>query len=212
MDDTVAITFIRHGLTKSNLKKAYLGWTDEELSEQGRKELSRYLHMNPASIFTSDLKRCIETASILFPLQPVMTIPDLREMHFGDWEWLTHEDLQEDDHYQKWLEGYERMNTPNGESFLQFQQRVEKGWDQIRNRIIHGKNKDTVIIAHGGSLRYILSQLDSEQRSFWDIPLSHGSGYTIQTTIQDFMEGKRCILSPVERSMVKESGPQNHTK
>ncbi|WP_163102380.1 histidine phosphatase family protein [Peribacillus alkalitolerans] len=211
MDDIVAITFLRHGLTESNAKNAYLGWTDEVLSEQGRRELCGYSHINPTFIFTSDLKRCKETASILFPSQSISTVQGLREMHFGDWEGLTHDELQADKHYQKWLDNYDKMSTPNGESFQQFQQRVETGWEQIRNRIISEKIKETVVIAHGGSLRYILSLLDKEKKSFWDFPLSHGTGYTIQLTLQDLGEGKRCILSPVERLMENGSGPSKNS-
>ena len=64
---------IRHGATAGNLEKRYVGRTDEGLTEQAVFFLQeealklRELAGNVAAIITSPMKRCLETAEILFP-------------------------------------------------------------------------------------------------------------------------------------------------
>ena len=62
------IYLIRHGLTQGNLEGRYIGCnTDESLCEQGRNQLQS-LHMPLVSrVFVSPMKRCIESAAILYP-------------------------------------------------------------------------------------------------------------------------------------------------
>lgn len=64
---------IRHGATAGNLEKRYVGRTDEGLTEQAVSDLKeealklREISGNVAAIITSPMKRCLETAEILFP-------------------------------------------------------------------------------------------------------------------------------------------------
>ena len=66
------IYFIRHGQTKYNVEGRFVGSTDLPLSEDGRKQIfnkwdSIKSHIERDIIFTSPMKRCIETAGIIFP-------------------------------------------------------------------------------------------------------------------------------------------------
>ena len=65
------ICFIRHGITAGNEQKKYIGSTDEPISDAGRKCLikraSEGIYGTPDIVFSSPMKRCIETAQILFP-------------------------------------------------------------------------------------------------------------------------------------------------
>ena len=65
------IYFIRHGFTKGNEEGRYVGRTDESLSETGRNKLSEIVwnatYMTPNVILVSPMKRCIETAELIFP-------------------------------------------------------------------------------------------------------------------------------------------------
>ena len=82
MGNPLVLTLIRHGLTQYNDEKRYLGWLDLPLSEKGKKQLekSRFASSKtkPALLITSDLKRTIETANILFPTQPCISLSKLR--------------------------------------------------------------------------------------------------------------------------------------
>ncbi len=61
------IFLIRHGLTAGNLKKRYIGRTDESLCEAGRSKLLKINRNYPIAqkIFVSPMKRCKETAKLI---------------------------------------------------------------------------------------------------------------------------------------------------
>ncbi|WP_338368091.1 histidine phosphatase family protein, partial [Enterococcus faecium] len=85
MDNTVAVSLFRHGLTEENKRRAYLGWSDSPLCPEAKKEL-KLAQLDYDLVISSDLGRCLETSAHLFPERPAEAMPELREMHFGQWE------------------------------------------------------------------------------------------------------------------------------
>ena len=67
------IHFIRHGSIDDTLAGKYIGTTDAPLSDRGRMDLRKldyeYKYPGTQVVFTSPLKRCTETAKILYPEQ-----------------------------------------------------------------------------------------------------------------------------------------------
>ena len=64
------LLFLRHGMTKGNQERRYIGVTDEPLSEAGREMLRQQMAERdekelPGIVFVSPLIRCRETAQIL---------------------------------------------------------------------------------------------------------------------------------------------------
>ena len=80
---------------------------------------------------TSDLKRCLQTAQILFPDQNVRVMPEFREMNFGQWEGKTYAELAGDPHYEEWINHHFTSEPPEGESYPVFADRIEKGWQKV---------------------------------------------------------------------------------
>jgi len=66
------LSVIRHGLTEANDKAIYLGSrTDYSLSQKGMAQLvdkmDEYEYPKVQRVYSSPMKRCIETAEIVFP-------------------------------------------------------------------------------------------------------------------------------------------------
>ena len=65
------LILIRHGMTRANSEQRYLGRGEEALSREGIEMLQRKkeqgLYPEPLRLFASPMKRCIETARILYP-------------------------------------------------------------------------------------------------------------------------------------------------
>ena len=87
---SVEIVFEAHGTTFDNETHRSSGWFNVELSPLGKKQSEelgkRYLNENFDAIFTSDLKRAVETAQIAFKDRNFNIIKDkrLRECNYGD--------------------------------------------------------------------------------------------------------------------------------
>jgi alpha-ribazole phosphatase/probable phosphoglycerate mutase len=87
---SVSIVFETHSLTEDNERGIATGWLPGKLSARGRvlaRELGdRRMHDRIAAVFTSDLARAVETATIAFGGTGVTILPDprLRECDYGD--------------------------------------------------------------------------------------------------------------------------------
>ena len=73
---------IRHGKTEGNKLARYIGTTDEPLCQEGIDFLGKMDYPKVQNIYISPLKRCVQTAEILFPGEPVHIIEELAE-HFN---------------------------------------------------------------------------------------------------------------------------------
>ena len=86
----IHLTLIRHGATLSNKEGRYLGKTDETLSPDGigalEKSVADRSYPTADVLFSGPMKRCLETAQILYPGQTPIIIPEWTEMDFGAFE------------------------------------------------------------------------------------------------------------------------------
>ena len=98
------IYLIRHGKTKGNLEGRYIGRTDESLCEAGRENLKKYQYPQVEMVFTSPMKRCMQTAETIYPGQQYQCIEEFRESDFGAFEGHTYKELSGDVRYQAWID------------------------------------------------------------------------------------------------------------
>lgn len=94
MAENRRLVFVRHGQSTWNLENRFTGWTDVDLTDQGRQEAlsgGKFLKENgfPFDIaFTSVLKRAIHTLNIIQEVMDLDWIPverawQLNERHYG---------------------------------------------------------------------------------------------------------------------------------
>lgn len=196
MDEYLVITLLRHGLTEENERHAYVGWSDVSLSKKGREQLGHYRSLgNDFDVYAcSDLKRCVETAAALFPLQSFVKYPFFREMNFGEWEGKTFEELKDEVQYQKWLKDFFTENPPFGESFKQFTERIDIGWKQLIHDLCTNDLKKAIIVSHGGVIRYLLSKYAPVQSAFWDWKTPHNTAFELIWKNKKGRGEERCTL------------------
>lgn len=204
----MVITLFRHGLTEGNKRKAYMGWNDSPLSEEAVTKLMKYnLDEKGYDLFiSSDLNRCIETLKLLFPHVVPETVEELREIHFGDFQGKTYEDLKEDKGYQLWMKDMFSHTPPNGESFDLFSKRVDKGWEKIVHQVLENGVRNPFIVTHGGVIKYLLSQYAPDNKEFWEWGITHANGYKLQFNLEQLRRGGRCISLQEVRLTEKENG------
>ena len=97
------VVFIRHGKTKGNIERRYIGITDENLSTEGIFELKRMKYPVVDRVISSPLKRCFQTAEIIYG-KTAEIYQDFRECDFGEFENKNYEELKNNKYYKDWKE------------------------------------------------------------------------------------------------------------
>ncbi|MBR0141799.1 MAG: histidine phosphatase family protein [Ruminococcus sp.] len=165
------INFIRHGLTAGNETKKYIGRTDENLSEKGIDTLKNIKYPECDILFVSPMKRCIQTAEIIYPDKKYTICDDLRECDFGDFEGKNYQELKDNILYQKWIDSNGTDTFPNGESPENFKKRCVKAFLEI---IKNTDSKNISFVVHGGTIMAILEKLSNKSFYEWHIENAHG--------------------------------------
>ena len=168
------IHLIRHGMTQGNLEGRYIGSTDLPLCEEGIRQLEARKAAAPypkAEIcYCSPLKRCQQTAKILYPDLTPQVVTDFRETDFGAWENKTAKELaDEDPDFVKWMEGDKNITPPGGENNGWFLQRTCAAFEHVVDGLLRmGTYSSAAIVAHGGVLMAILSAYGLPRAPFYD--------------------------------------------
>ena len=142
---------IRHSITKGNLEKRYIGAkTDEPLCKAGYELLKEKHYPKVEKVIASPMKRCIETAQLLFPDTQIQIEESLRECDFGEFENKNYQELKDNPKYQEWIDSMATLAFPGGESPQQFKDRCIAGFDKMVDTCIrrHYRNVD------GGTRRH----------------------------------------------------------
>ena len=182
----LSIVLMRHGRTEGNLIGRYNGRTDEPLCAEGISDAEAAPHDPAVALaFASPLRRTQQTAKICFPNAEIVTIPDLREMDFGDFEMKSYAELKDDPAFQTWCQDAEHNACPHGESAPQV---LARNLAAIQPVLDAGE--DAVCVIHGGVTAGLLMQWFGGIR--YDYPVAPGTGYQVT-----FEGGKPVSYRPV---------------
>ena len=133
---------IRHGMTFGNTLGRYIGTTDEPLSPEGRAALGQYAYLACGVLFVSPLKRCRETAQLLYPGKEQHVIRGFAECDFGEFENKNYRELSGNPDYQRWIDSGGTMAFPGGESQESFRRRCAEAFLEMM------KGRTSFIVAH----------------------------------------------------------------
>ena len=169
---------IRHGLTQGNLEGRYIGCrTDEPLCEKGIEALKEKRYPPVQRVFSSPMKRCLETAAILYPGVPVEIVPAFRECDFGLFENKNYLELNGRQDYQAWIDSGGELPFPEGESRKEFAARCLGAFRELRERKLNG---DCALIVHGGTIMAIMEACTQPPKGYYDFQVKNGNGYILE--------------------------------
>lgn len=156
---------IRHLRTDAP-KNSLLGHSDVSLSNESRKfarqNIDLYSHLSesdfPTLYFSSDLKRCTETCSLLFPTKKFQHDNRLREMNFGIHELKTWKALAREDpiFYETYMKNWKTEPFPGGESISDVLKRMKEFFRELSQTY---KAQKAVAVTHSGIIRLSLHLL-----------------------------------------------------
>src|SRR5205814_2845590 len=152
------LILVRHGETTWNHDLRLQGQTDTELSDVGREQARRLAERlareQIAAAYSSDLRRCVETAEIALAGREIVPtlLVGLREIHLGDWQGHTTAELRAlmpTELDRVW--GNPDHEAPRGgETRRQLQRR---GVEAITSLAERHPGEQALVISHGGALR-----------------------------------------------------------
>ena len=173
----MTVYLIRHGQTQGNLERRYIGSTDPALCAQGREALAGKRLPAVEKVYVSPLRRCRETAALLYPDTPLEIIRDLRETDFGGFEGHTYEELKDNPAYRAWLDTAGQSAPPDGECKADMARRAVAAFLAIAAR--HRPEARIALVAHGGTIMALLEALESHHEFYrWQAP--NGGGFRCQ--------------------------------
>lgn len=187
------LILIRHGKTAGNLLGRYIGSrTDEPLCDEGREGLAGKQMPEVERLYVSPMKRCVETAEILWPgfdRKKMQKVTDLRECDFGDFENKNYKELSENGDYQAWIDSNGTLPFPNGESMDAFKSRCLQAFARIVEEV-SGAEQEWIasgktgifragIVVHGGTIMAILEQYGYPKAAYFDYQVKNGCGYRL---------------------------------
>ena len=188
------IHLIRHGAISQTLNGRYIGTTDVPLSDEGRaavRKLSGTMDYPYAKVvFTSPLKRCTQTAKIIYPNLEAIAVDQLMECNFGEWENKSADDLRGDEGFSKWLAGDNDIKPPRGEIAADFTRRICVMFESIVNGLIKTGTTDAAIVTHGGVMNILLAVYGLPQAKPFDWACDCGYGYSMCITPMLWMRDK----------------------
>lgn len=183
------IILVRHGKVLGNLEKRYIGSkTDQELCEEGIKEIlelkaksfyPKEENFEEWQIFSSPMKRCLETSNLVFPGKQINVIEDLKEMDFGIFEGKNYKELKNNTLYQAWIDSNCKSPIEQGESYDFFINRTYKAFEECI--LQENVDKKMAFFVHGGTIMAILSVLI--KKDFYSFMLKNGAYYKLELLI-----------------------------
>lgn len=169
------VTLIRHGITQGNIEKRYIGRTDQPLSEFGINKLKELKYDDVCKVYASPMKRCVQTASVIYPGKEINIVDDLREIDFGTFEGKTHNELNGDIHYQAWIDSGGLGDIPQGERFDTFTNRCVKAFEKV---LENEQLNDIAFVVHGGTIMALMHKLGN--MNYFDAMVDNGKGFVCE--------------------------------
>lgn len=168
---------IRHGQTQGNLEHRYIGCrTDEPLCAAGLETLRLCRYPAVSRVFASPMRRCVETAAILYPGMRPEIVPDLRECDFGAFEGKNYAELSGRADYQAWIDSGGALPFPGGESRSAFAARCVRAFERLRAQSFR---EDCALIVHGGTIMAIMERYAVPRGGYFDYQVSNGEGFVL---------------------------------
>jgi probable phosphoglycerate mutase len=188
MMEATRVLLVRHGETDWNATGRIQGQSDTPLNaaghEQARRAAQRLAREPVRALYSSDLARAFQTATIIGKTLglTVVTSPRWRERQYGVWEGLTSAEIQAryPEQFAAWRARSTDFAPPQGETRSQLLTRALAELHTIARR--HA-GEVVVVVTHGGLcyvlINHILGSIDGDRREF---TFGNASIHTLEVT------------------------------
>jgi probable phosphoglycerate mutase len=161
----LTLYLVRHGETELNARHIVQGsGLNPPLNETGHRQArllyQRLRHIPFERIYVTSLERTRQTlAEFTKDGHRLLTLDDLKEIHWGDWEGMQGTDEVRASFRQllaNWADGNFEASTPGGETLIQAASRIKRGLETI---FWENPTGNVLVCTHGRTLRIALALL-----------------------------------------------------
>jgi probable phosphoglycerate mutase len=133
------------------------GWHLNAAGKQQVAQMAERLKRIPIrAVYTSPLERAVETAEPVAASHdaPLSVLDELGEIHYGDWEGKTMEELDRTDEWRRYNTVRSLVRPPGGEMMIEVQARMVDQMDRLMSR---HPGETLAVVSHGDPLRTTLA-------------------------------------------------------
>lgn len=193
------VYLVRHGATEWNHSKRAQGTADIDLNEAGRAQAEdtaeRLKDADLSAVYSSDLKRAVDTAHPIAARHglEVVTDPRFQEIDQGEWTGL-HVDEIARRWPEEWGPARHYSRRPGGESPTEVRERALAG---LKDAVERTPDGSIVVVSHGGTIRTLSAEAlgYDDRRSARIRGLGNGGILCLQARV----EAGELILEGLER-------------
>lgn len=189
---------LRHAQSTANTKGVLAGQDDSvELSKDGMKQADQLVNhlesLKISKVYCSPLTRCIQTITPFMSENPKVDFviePKLIEMDYGAWSGKKLSTLARDAKWKKVLNKPSTFTFPDGESFKQMRNRVDKLLSQlasVKNPVLLVTHGDIIKMFLASALNLPIDRFQSfvaEPASITTIKVDNKSNVVLQTNFR----------------------------
>ena len=181
--------FVRHGEIESNLKKIYAGWSDEALTpkgiQQAKEAAERLTGFDIAGIYTSPLKRAVQTAEVIGKVlneRPILE-NSFKEMRLGPWEGKSEQEIRKKfpGRWKIWNSRPAELILTGRETLPELLKRVLSGIKEIRDQM---DGSSVLVVTHVAIIRVLLLHAQKIDLNLYrTIPVPNGKIFEIDNKL-----------------------------
>jgi probable phosphoglycerate mutase len=151
------IFLLRHGQIQGHGEKRFIGATDVPLDDTGLSQTGYWQKAFSAfpldTVYSSCLQRCDKMARRIAGNTPVVNVPALNEIHMGEWDGKTFEEIKacRPEEFMKRGQDPCSYRPLSGESFQDLSDRVLPFFNPLAR-----KKEKILMVTHAGVIRVIL--------------------------------------------------------
>jgi len=207
------LTLLRHGLCAGETEGRYIGHTNAPLTEAGRLQLRQMREDRPypgaQALFVSPLKRCVETAKILYPALTPIELPGLKEYFFGEFEDKTPEQLQSHPLFARWIAGEPGLTPPFAENLERFQTRISDTFIKLCDGLLKTGTPSCAAVIHGGIIMALLAAFGLPEAPMHDWLAPSGCGFTLRIEPSVWLRARKCeVMSMAPEEPMEDELPE----
>lgn len=172
------IYLIRHGETESNRRGIFRGRLDIPLSQNGREQaadLKQYFeNISVESVYTSPLRRAVETAETVFPGHSPVKEQWLNNLDLGDWSGMEKSVVKErfPRQWEDWVTRPESITFPGGERLDDVHKRSRLFFEKVTA----AEAETIAVVSHRSVVKVMIAAaVGVEKNYYWKFHLDNAS-------------------------------------